>query len=81
MLVPSSSLLFNPIQTLAGLNAVRFAQGITVTVNEHVASGLSGLLSEAVHVTVVVPTGKQVPDGGEQLTVALPQLSVAVGLV
>ena len=48
-------------------------------VNEHIASGLSGLISEAVQVTVVVPTGKQKPEGGLQLTVALPQLSVAVG--
>ena len=54
-------------------------QDVTVTVNEHIASGLSGLISEAVQVTVVVPTGKQKPEGGLQLTVALPQLSVAVG--
>lgn len=54
-------------------------QGTTVTVKEQVLSGLSGLVSEAVQVTVVVPGGKQKPDGGEQLTVALPQLSVAVG--
>jgi len=56
------------------------AQGTTVTVNEQLESGLSGLSSEAVQVTVVVPGGKQVPDAGEQLTVALPQLSVAVGV-
>jgi hypothetical protein len=56
------------------------AQGTTVTVNEQLESGLSGLSSEAVQVTVVVPDGKQVPDGGEQVTVALPQLSVAVGV-
>ena len=54
-------------------------QEVTVTVNEHIESGLSGLISEAVQVTVVVPTGKQKPEGGLQLTVALPQLSVAVG--
>jgi hypothetical protein len=55
------------------------AQGTTVTVNEQLVSGLSGLVSIAVQVTVVVPGAKQVPDGGEQVTVALPQLSVAVG--
>jgi len=59
------------------------AQGTTVTVKEHVVSGLSGLVSEAVQVTVVVPGAKQVPDGGEHVTVAglpaLGQLSVAVG--
>ena len=55
------------------------AQGTTVTVNEQLVSGLSGLLSEAVQVTVVVPGGKQKPDAGEQTTVAVPQLSVAVG--
>ena len=52
-----------------------------MTVNVHVVSGLSGLASEAVQVTVVVPNGKQDPDAGAQLTVALPQLSVAVGFV
>ena len=55
------------------------AQGTTVTVNEQVVSGLSGLVSEAVQVTVVMPDGKQEPEAGEQVTVALPQLSVAVG--
>ena len=52
----------------------------TVTVNMQSASGLSGLASVAVQVTVVVPTGKQVPEGGAQVTVALPQLSVAVAV-
>ena len=54
-------------------------QGTTVTVNEQLESGLSGLESEAVQVTVVVPGEKQEPEGGEQATVALPQLSEAVG--
>jgi hypothetical protein len=56
------------------------AQGATVTVNEQLLSGLSGLVSEAVQVTVVVPGGKQKPDGGEHATLTLPQLSVAVGV-
>jgi hypothetical protein len=46
----------------------------------HALSGLSELSSEAVQVTVVVPTGKHVPEGGEQLTVTLPQLSLAEGV-
>jgi hypothetical protein len=36
--------------------------------------------SVAVHVTVVEPTLKQVPDGGVQLAVAPGQLSVGVGV-
>jgi len=39
------------------------------------------LASVAVQVTVVVPTAKQVPDGGEQATVTPGQLSLAVGVV
>jgi hypothetical protein len=54
-------------------------QGTTVTVNEQVVSGLSGLVSDAVQVTVVVPFGKQKPDAGVHVTVAVPQLSGAVG--
>lgn len=38
--------------------------------------------SIAMHVTVVVPSGKQVPEPGEQFTDGEPpQLSVAVGVV
>jgi hypothetical protein len=51
---------------------------LTVTVKLHVASGLSGLLSLAVQVTVVTPTGKVEPEDGAQVTTA-PQLSVAMG--
>jgi hypothetical protein len=36
--------------------------------------------SVAVQVTVVVPTGKQEPEGGLQVTVAPEQLSVAAGV-
>jgi hypothetical protein len=54
-------------------------QGITVTVNWHCAMLL--LESVAVQVTVVVPTLKQVPDGGAQLSVAPGQLSETVGLL
>ena len=53
-----------------------------VTVKEQVPSGLFAETSEAVHVTVVVPTGKVEPDAGTQLTVTTPgQLSVPVGVV
>jgi hypothetical protein len=38
------------------------------------------LASVAVHVTVVVPIGKAVPEGGEQVTVVAEQLSFAVGV-
>ena len=51
---------------------------LTVTVNVQVASGLSGLASVAVQVTVVVPTEKNEPDTGEHEAVALLQLSEAV---
>ena len=36
-------------------------------------------VSVAVHVTVVVPTGKQDPEAGLHTTVATAQLSLAVG--
>ena len=51
-------------------------QGDTVTVNMHCAVLFAA--SVAVQLTVVVPTGKQVPDGGEQM--AEPeQLSLTTG--
>ena len=38
--------------------------------------------SDAVHVTVVVPTGNRLPDAGAQLTGSVPStISVAIGLV
>ena len=37
-------------------------------------------VSVTVHVTVVIPTGKQVPDGGIQLTDCTPQLSLPDGV-
>jgi hypothetical protein len=54
-------------------------QGVTVTVNVHVPVLFE--VSVAVQVTVVVPTAKQVPDGGAHTTVAPGQLSLAVGVV
>jgi len=50
----------------------------TVTVKAHVAVLFE--LSVAVQVTVLVPTGKQVPDGGRHPTVTPGQLSLAVGV-
>jgi hypothetical protein len=55
-------------------------QGWTVTVTVKVQSVVLAL-SLAVQVTVVVPMAKQSPDGGEHRTMALPQLSLAVGVV
>src|SRR5512134_4022231 len=49
----------------------------TVTVNEHVA--VLPAASVAVQVTVVVPGGKQEPEGGTQTTVTPGQLSLATG--
>jgi len=47
-------------------------------VNVQVASGLLGLASDAVTVTVVVPTGKKLPEAGLAVTVTPGQLSLAV---
>ena len=52
--------------------------GMTVTVNEQLEALL--LASFAVHFTVMVPSGKFEPDGGEQLTVTADTVSEAVGL-
>ena len=54
-------------------------QGTTVTVKVHEAVLLE--VSVAVQVTVVVPTGKHVPDAGAQEAVDPGQLSVGVGVV
>ena len=53
---------------------------LTVMVNEHVLSGLFGLASATVQVTVVVPTGKNEPEAGVQTGAPTPgQLSETVG--
>jgi hypothetical protein len=64
----------------AMLAGQEIGQPSTLTVKEQSASGLSGLASIAVQFTVVVPSGKQEPEGGTQVTVALPQLSVAISV-
>jgi hypothetical protein len=51
----------------------------TVTVKPQVLSALFGLASLAVQVTVVVPSAKNEPEGGEQVTVVPGQLSPADG--
>ena len=61
---------------LAGQAIVGGCVSLTVTVNEHEAVFIAA--SVAVQVTVVVPTGKVVPDAGTQLMVGAAQLSVAV---
>jgi hypothetical protein len=65
--------------TFAGQVRTQLLAALTVTVKMQVASGLLGLLSEAVQVTVVVPTGKVEPETGAQLKVAPGQLSDTVG--
>ncbi len=57
--------------TFAGQVIVGFCVSLIVTVNEQLGP------TELVHVTVVAPTGKKEPDGGEHETV--PQLPVVVG--
>ena len=49
----------------------------TDTVNEQLAELPAA--SPAVQVTVVTPVGKQLPDGGTQLTIGIGQLSATVG--
>jgi hypothetical protein len=51
----------------------------TVTVKLHVP--VLPDVSVAVHVTVVVPTGKLEPDAGAHMTVGVPQLSVPAGVM
>ncbi len=63
----------------AGQVIVQGAVPVTVTVKVQEAVLLDA--SVAVQVTVVVPTGKQVPDAGTQEAVAPRQLSVGVGVV
>jgi hypothetical protein len=55
---------------------VMAVQSLTVTVNVHIAIFIDA--SFAVQVTVVVPTGKQNPEGGEQVAVAPGQLSLTI---
>jgi hypothetical protein len=52
---------------------------LTLTVNEHIA--VLPDVSVAVQVTVVMPTGKNTPGAGEQITLTTPQPSEAVGTV
>ncbi len=68
-----------PTVTFAGQVTVGFCVSLTVTVNEH--EPVLPDASVAVHVTEVVPCGKNEPDGGEHVTVEPGQLSDAVGVV
>ena len=63
----------------AGHETVGACVSCTVTVNEQ--DPVFAEASVAVHVTVVVPTGKVAPDAGTHTTVAPGQLSEAVGVV
>jgi len=55
------------------------AAPLTVMVNVH--CDLLFDASVAVQVTVVWPPGKELPEAGRQATLAVPQVSVAVGVV
>jgi hypothetical protein len=59
--------------TFAGHVMLGGCVSLTVTVNEQVAIAIESSLQ----VTVVVPTGKNDPEGGEQVTV--PQVPLVVG--
>ena len=65
---------------LAGQVTVGACVSCTVTVKVQVIFGLFGTASDAVTVTVVVPTGKKLPDAGLAVTVTPGQLSVPVGI-
>jgi len=69
-LVPTSSLVLSPTQTLAEL-VVPCCE--TVTVNEHSTS------PPTEQNTVVAPVGKKEPDGGLQTGGSVPQFPVVVG--
>ena len=73
--VPTGAL----VTTFAGQVTVGLVVSLTVTVKVH--EPVLPDESVAVHVTVVVPTGKPDPEAGTQTTVALPQLSLPVGVV
>ena len=75
--VPTSSLFFSPIQTMAGLSAVNRG-GMTVTVKKQLE--VSPPESVAVQITSVVLFAKTEPVGGEQATETPEQLSIAVTL-
>ncbi|MDN4594488.1 hypothetical protein NWF35_11350, partial [Polycladomyces subterraneus] len=62
---------------LAGQVIVGGSVSCTVTVKAQLS--VFPVPSDAVQVTVVVPTGKKEPEGGEQVTVTPGQLEVGVG--
>ena len=67
------------VEMFAGQVTVGACVSCTVTVNVQVP--VFAAASVAVHVTVVVPTGKVDPDAGAHTTAAPGQLSDAVGVV
>ena len=62
----------------AGQVIVGGCVSLTVTVNVQIP--IVPPESVAVHVTVVVPFGKKLPDAGEQVTVVPAQLSLGIGV-
>jgi len=80
--VPPQQNRYSPVvvftsTTLVGLLSSCTHRSNVVTANEHVA--VFPEVSVAVHVTVLVPIGKQLPEAGEHTTVAPGQLSVTTG--
>ena len=66
--------------SLRGLRVVLVVNSVEMGgVEEHVRQVATGLVARAAQVTVVVPSGKDVPAAGVQLTVAPAQLSVTRG--
>ena len=65
--------------TTIGAGQVIDGASVSLTVTAKLHALVFSLESVAMHVTDVVPTGKELPEAGVQATVVLVQLSVAVG--
>ena len=81
-IVPRQQKRYAPVwefhsSTIEGLLSSCRQMSKVVTENMHIAILFDA--SVAVQTTAVVPSGKQVPDGGEHETVTPGQLSVTVG--
>ena len=77
LVVANGQLIVPAVLTFGGHVITGGCVSTTVTVNVHI-SGPAPLFD--LHVTVVVPTGKNEPEAGEQAGIPTPgQLSVTVG--
>ena len=80
--VPPQQNLYCPVCEFHRRTVVGFESSCKITSNVLIEKEQVAVLpdmSVAVHVTVVVPTLTQVPDGGTHTTVTIGQLSDAVG--